>query len=122
MTAQQNSGESAPADELRDRSSGRLNFFLGTALRSDAHGAVDARVRNLSKGGMMLELPDGVGWELGSGDRVVADLRNIGSVKGEVAWVDGRRIGVRFDKPIDPERARKPVGGAGGQADGTRPR
>ncbi len=99
------------ADGARDRTSERLNFFLGTSLKSGPHEALAARVRNLSAGGMMLEFPDEPDPELAPGDRVIAELRNIGRVKGEVAWVEGRRIGVRFEKDIDPEAARKPVGG-----------
>ena len=50
-------------------------------------------------------------------DRPVADgpvvslrLRGIGDVAGRVAWCAEGRIGVALDHPIDPMRARKPVG------------
>ena len=103
------------ADGAHDRSSERLNYFLGTSLKSGPHEALVARIRNLSAGGMMVEFPDEPDPELSLGDRVLADLRNVGRVKGEVAWVDGRRIGVRFEKDIDPDAARKPVSGGVGK-------
>lgn len=107
---QHESDATMQSGEACDRSSERLNFFLGTSLKSGPHAALVARVRNLSAGGMMVELADEPEPELVVGDRVIAELRNIGRVKGEIAWVDGRRYGIRFDKDIDPEAARKPVG------------
>lgn len=106
-------------DAACDRSSGRLNFFLGTNLKSGSHEAVPARVRNLSAGGMMVEFHEVPDLDLVPGDQVVAELRNIGRVNGAVAWIDGRRLGMRFEKPIDPERARRPVGGRNRSQTGT---
>ena len=47
---------------------------------------------------------------LAEGDRLVFDLRHIGPVPGAVSWTKDRRIGVAFDRDIDPQRVRKPVG------------
>ncbi len=44
------------------------------------------------------------------GDRLVFDLRNIGPVPGRVIWSNRKRIGVEFDREIDPQRVRQPVG------------
>jgi hypothetical protein len=64
------------------------------------------RVRNLSAGGLMIETerPMAVGTVL------ILGLRGIGEVTGRVAWYAEGRAGVALDAPIDPKRARKPVG------------
>ena len=43
------------------------------------------------------------------GDRLVVHLRGVGEVAGQVSWVRGDRIGMMFDRRIDPQAARKPV-------------
>ena len=98
-------------DDAADRASERCSFFLAATLTTKSHGDLHARVRNLSAGGMMIErsaLPDA---EIEPGLRIVTELRGIGRVKGEIAWGVGNRFGVKFDRPVDPERARKPVTG-----------
>ncbi|MCT8000599.1 PilZ domain-containing protein [Sphingomonas sanguinis] len=67
----------------------------------------EVRVRNISEGGLMAELPVAV--EIGA--PIMVDLRGIGPVSGRVAWCTQGRIGVAFDRPIDPKLVRKPVGG-----------
>lgn len=113
--------EESQKAEARERASERRNFFLSAALSFDGHKAVTARVRNLSGGGMMAELSADPEPEVVSGERLTVELRNIGRVKGEVAWVRGRRCGIRFDYEIDPELARKPVGGGEGTPDFVKP-
>lgn len=98
-------------EDAPDRSSERRSFFLNTVLRMAGQGDVSARVRNLSAGGMMVELEQAPDPEWAPGDRVTAELRNIGAVKGEIAWAGGRRFGVKFDRDVDPELARKPSTG-----------
>lgn len=44
------------------------------------------------------------------GERLVFDLRHIGPVAGCVSWAKDNRIGVQFDRAIDPQAVRKPVG------------
>jgi hypothetical protein len=107
--------------EAHARASERLNFFLGTNLSFKDRAPLTARVRNLSGGGMMVELAEAPRAELKCGEQVVAELRNIGSVKGEVAWVGGRRFGIKFDREIDPEAARKPVVPGEGTPDYVKP-
>ena len=74
--------------------------FVGTA------DAREVRVRNLSEGGMMAEVDRVVD----TGTAVSMELRGIGEVTGRVAWCTEGRIGIAFDSPIDPKKARKPVG------------
>jgi hypothetical protein len=100
--------DESPQDAA-DRTSERRSFFLNTVLSMDGAEGVHARVRNLSAGGMMIELEQAPEPEWAPGDRVSAELRNIGLVKGEIAWAGGRRYGVKFDRELDPELARKPV-------------
>lgn len=101
--------ELGKAEDERARASERRHFFLGTTLILEGRPEVPARIRNLSSGGMMAEVAQEPDPQLAPGERVAAELRNIGRVRGEVAWTSGRRIGVKFDREIDPEAARQPV-------------
>lgn len=83
----------------------RDSLFLAAEVRL---GGVDnghrVKVRNLSPGGMMAdgEAP------VVRGSMITVDLRNIGRVDGTVAWVQGNRFGIAFNKEIDSKRARAP--------------
>jgi len=66
---------------------------------------VSVRVRNLSRGGMMVD--NSLIFQ--ENDSVLTDLRGIGEVAGKVAWVTDERAGVVFDNIIDPKDARKPL-------------
>lgn len=77
----------------------RLTFVGTTDVR-------EVRVRNLSEGGMMAEVDRVVD----AGTPVLMDLRGIGEVPGKAAWCTEGRIGIAFDRKIDPRKARKPVG------------
>lgn len=73
-----------------------------------AEGTISAlrfTVRNLSPGGMMAQ---GQG-QLAAGARVSVTLRNIGAVRGHVAWAEQGRYGISFDQEIDPQAVRAPV-------------
>lgn len=86
---------------------GRDSLFLLARLKiagSDAEHSV--RVRNLSAGGLMAELPDPVEPDAA----VQIELRGLGWQAGRVAWQTEGRAGIAFDRPIDPQRARKPIG------------
>lgn len=106
----QNSPDHSPVaadDATSNRQDVRDSLFLMAMLR--VAGTVDVtpvRVRNLSAGGMMADYPEGLDRDV----RVEADIRGIGWVKGQVAWSTSGRIGIAFDKHIDPMLARKPVG------------
>ncbi|NNM76315.1 PilZ domain-containing protein [Sphingomonas sp. ID1715] len=108
-------------DSASDRASERRAFFLTTTLFGLDQGSVGARVRNLSAGGMMIELAEEPEPEIVRGQRLTAELRNIGRVKGEIAWCEGRRFGIRFDREIDPEAARKPVSNGASTPDFIKP-
>ena len=100
----------ATEDGIHNRQDSRDSLFLMADYR--VIGQTDARavrVRNLSQGGLMAEFPEG----LAQGLRVEFDVRGIGWVPGQVAWSAAGRIGVAFDRPIDPMLARKPVGQGG---------
>lgn len=101
-------GERGPARQSR-----RDSLFLLTILSSpDGRELGSARVRNLSATGLMADCEK----PFGSGDRVSMKLRGVGDVQGMIAWVKGDRIGVTFDKPIDPQLARKPIADSAGNA------
>ena len=85
----------------------RDSLFLVADVRreGDTHGT-RVRVRNLSAGGMMAE-GDLV---VVRGSRVTVDLKNVGPVEGNVAWVQSNRCGIAFARPIDPQLPRPSVG------------
>src|SRR3546814_17854289 len=43
------------------------------------------------------------------GEAAILNVRGVGPVSGAVVWINGDKIGVAFDNPIDPARARMPV-------------
>jgi hypothetical protein len=92
-------------DEVQDRLAARDSLFLMAELRVGAT-LTTVRVRNLSAGGLMAEYQQG----LEQGTEVECDLRGVGVVRGRVAWSAAGRIGIAFDRQIDPMLARKPVG------------
>jgi hypothetical protein len=100
-------GDEHEASAEQDRNDSRDSLFLAADMRiADRATARQVRVRNLSAGGLMAEFPDG----LDQGTPIEVDVRGIGWVEGRVAWSAAGRIGVAFDREIDPIRARKPVG------------
>lgn len=97
---------SVGSDDLaRQRNDARDSLFLAAKLTVGEMPAEQVRVRNLSAGGLMAEYPAPVE----TGTVVLVDLRGIGEVGGRIAWATDGRIGIAFDQPIDPLRARKPV-------------
>jgi len=42
------------------------------------------------------------------GERIVAELPNLGSVAGAVVWTERNRFGLCFDEEIDPDRVTRP--------------
>ena len=44
------------------------------------------------------------------GTTVTLEMRGLGEMTGTVAWWTQGRLGIALDRPIDPSRARKPVG------------
>ena len=84
----------------------RDSLFLLAQVRVDGVSQPNrVKVRNLSAGGMMAEGDV----EVGRGAPVDVELRNIGWVKGTVAWRQDNRFGIAFIDEIDPKQAREPV-------------
>lgn len=93
---------------LETRNVARDSLFLFAELTFEGQpDTVKVKVRNLSAGGMMAEGGNG---EASRGDRLSIELRNVGSVKGNVAWVQGNRFGIAFETEVDPMIVRAPVG------------
>ncbi|QNQ11117.1 PilZ domain-containing protein [Sphingomonas alpina] len=97
----------AADDPARNRNEARDSLFLMADFRIAGSNEIQhVRVRNLSAGGLMAELANG----LPQGLDVEFDVRGIGWVSGKIAWSAAGRVGVAFSHPIDPMLARKPVG------------
>lgn len=103
MDDKQDISERGPA-----RAAPRDSLFLLTTF-STPEGAQlgKARIRNLSATGLMADCERAVP----AGIQVVFELRGVGQVTGRIAWSRADKIGLAFDEPIDPQLARKPVGG-----------
>ncbi|WP_225205423.1 PilZ domain-containing protein [Novosphingobium huizhouense] len=102
-------------DEIDHRQLGRDSMFLMADLRLvGTDGEHKVRVRNLSAGGMMAE----GSVKVGHADMVDVSLRNIGWVRGAIAWIQDNRFGIAFAEPIDPLLARE-LTPAPGQGEGT---
>lgn len=87
----------------------RDSLFLLARLRVEEAGAEtehQVRVRNLSAGGMMAE----AAVDVVRGMAVTVELRNIGWIRGTVAWRQANRFGIAFTHEIDPSVVRVPVG------------
>ncbi len=93
-------------DPAAGRGGSRDSLLLSAQLRLpvDAEPAT-VRVRNLSPGGLMAEFSGRTTID----QPVKIDIRGIGWVDGRVAWVAEGRLGIAFDRPVDPLMARKPV-------------
>ena len=88
------------------RTRSRDSLFLMAHMRLGLDSTMqDVRVRNLSEGGLMLE----VAKPLPIGTVVTLQVRGLGEVRGNVAWYAEGRAGVALEAPIDPKKARKPV-------------
>ncbi|QIG80400.1 PilZ domain-containing protein [Stakelama tenebrarum] len=97
----------AADDAASQRSGSRDSLLLGAQLRfAGGTETVPVRVRNLSSGGLMAEYAEPVARQT----PVEVDVRGVGWVRGQVAWSAEGRIGIAFDREIDPKLARKPVG------------
>ena len=85
----------------------RDSLFMSAKLRiGDAAAVHEVRVRNLSTGGLMIEFDRAID----QGAAVMLEMNGLGELAGRVAWCTRGRAGISLDAPIDPKRARKPVG------------
>lgn len=100
------SAKATESDKAGVRGADRDKLLLKSPIRLLPLGVqIEARIRNLSAGGLMAEAPVRVA----NGDPVEVELRNIGWIPGKVAWSAEGRFGIAFDHPIDPLIARNPV-------------
>jgi len=96
----------ASDDQTVQRGKSRDSLLLSASLKlSGMVAPVTVRVRNLSSGGLMADHAA----RANVGDAAEIDLRGIGTVAGKVAWIAEGRLGIAFDREIDPLLARKPV-------------
>lgn len=95
-----------PASSESARSGARDSLFMMANLRIAGAPTVEVRVRNLSEGGLMVEFEGTVT----PGAAVELDMQGLRALTGTVAWCTRGRVGIAFDQPIDPKRARKRVG------------
>lgn len=94
-------------DQSGQRGRGRDSLFLVAQITLPGQRTEQTvRVRNLSAGGLMIETDRA----MAAGTVLILGLRGIGEVTGRVAWCAEGRVGIALDSPIDPKRARKPVG------------
>ena len=95
------------------RKATRDSLFLLTEFTTvEGRALTKARVRNLSASGLMADCEQ----PPANGEAVHMNLRGIGEVTGRIVWVRGDKVGVAFDKEVDPQLARKPVAQAKGEA------
>ncbi len=88
--------------EVETRSVTRDDLLLLASLWVENDAArYNVKVRNLSSMGMMGE----GGPRVVRGTRLTIDLREVGAVRGTVAWVQDERFGVAFDDIIDADSA-----------------
>ena len=85
---------SAP-DPAHQRAEVRNNMFV-VAVLYGAGGSVPVRVRNMSRGGALVESAD----TPGEGQHVRLSRGSL-SVRGHIAWQRDNRAGIRFDTAID---------------------
>ena len=78
-------------------------FLLATCQFHGSAAVHRIKVRNLSPGGLMAEAA--VSPQIGQ--LVLVNLRNVGLVQGQVAWVRDTRFGVQFAQAIDPQVVRQ---------------
>lgn len=93
-------------DFTGQRAGARDSLMLAAQFRIAEKPQIQVRVRNLSSGGLMAEVPE----PLGAGTPVEVEVRGVGWIGGRIAWYTEGRVGVAFDRSIDPMLARKPVG------------
>ena len=92
--------------EQGKRQEKRDSLFLSATVTIEGGKPFSTRVRNLSAGGMMIDVTaDPV-----PGAPLVAEVRGIGEIVGRIAWSSPGRAGVAFAQEIDPRLAR--AGGA----------
>jgi hypothetical protein len=96
-------GDSAASARAAQRDS---LFLLGTLEFDGQSTKHEIRIRNLSATGLMAQ-----GKIVGKvGQDVFIETKNLGRVRGSIAWVTDGRMGIAFENLIDPSVARQPIG------------
>lgn len=91
------------------RQTPRDSLLLTAGFRLKGSDQIEqVRIRNLSAGGLMAEVAEDIDRDA----EVEVQVRGIGWISGRIAWQAMGRVGIAFDKEIDPKKARKPVGRA----------
>lgn len=94
------------ADKVRDK---RSSVILKALVQSrGAPDGVERRIRNLSSNGACL---DHAG-ELCAGDTVVLFMGEIADAVAHIVWATDRLAGLRFEREVDLDAARKHRSGA----------
>jgi hypothetical protein len=88
--------ENFPGETAERQRSAKRNRVLLAAKLSTKYGELDARLRDLSRKGALIECSG----PLAVGDEVVF-IRTTTIVPARVAWVGGNRIGLEFLRMID---------------------
>lgn len=94
--------ETEDTPEIHREKSRESTFLTAAVVFDGSPQQVTARVRNVSSGGMMIDT--GTTREKGLG--VTVQLKNVGEVRGTVAWSTSSRMGITFENEIDPHLAR----------------
>ena len=97
-------GESPVPTGKRTRKRDSL-LLMGTikAAGDYARQTQPIRIHNLSSTGLMANSQ----LDYDQGATVEVDIRGLGIIKGEIVWVRGARMGINFNEPVDPQRARR---------------
>lgn len=87
----------------QSREQSRESTFLSAILVFDGSPRkLTVRVRNVSAGGMMVDMTG----QREKGAALTVELKNVGEIRGTVAWSTENRLGITFDEEIDPQLAR----------------
>ena len=91
--------------EQGKRQEKRDSLFLSATVTIEGSKPFTTRVRNLSSGGMMIDVTN----DPVPGAPLVAEVRGIGEITGRIAWSSPGRAGVAFTQEVDPRLARAGV-------------
>ena len=88
-----------PQSEQFETSERRYAVVLNAQVVGDSlPDPVAIRICNISAGGLMAVVPSHVALE----GYIAVVIRHVGKLFGHIVWVRKDRIGIRFDKEIDP--------------------
>ena len=100
-------GQVQQAEAFVPRIVGRADISIEARI-TVAHRSRPITLINLSSHGFMGECPQGVPLK----SRISLDLPGLGPLTGCVRWAVGRRVGGRFDTPLDERQLAAAMDGA----------